>query len=178
MVNLARFIQGVVVEQQVTYLMQVQCDPSPTGYVEEILRALRDNLDVARCSCTSIGFTLEVRAEHPLAYGVFKDVADLVKETLTQRNLRLLSGAVHRVERNPLSATVDAFILSAGNNVKSTRNGVLSFRCLDLLQRLVHGPLGGSRLVPVMFFYGEVHIDLMLSAKARRLAMRTVPEAN
>jgi hypothetical protein len=44
------------------------------------------------------------------------------------------------------------------------------------LQKFVDGLLGGTRLVPVMFFYGEVFIDLVLSAKARRLAMRTVPE--
>jgi hypothetical protein len=178
MVNLVTFIQGVVVEGQVKYLVRVQCDPSPVGYEEEIVQALRDDFNVARYSCTSTGFTLEVRSEHPLAYGVFKDVADLVKETLIERNLRLLSGAIHRVERNSLSAAVDAFILRTGDSVKGTRNGVLSFRCLDLLQKFVDGPLGGTRLVPVMFFYGEMFIDLVLSAKARRLAMRTVPEPN
>jgi hypothetical protein len=171
-------MQGVVVEQRVKYLVQAQCDPSPVGYVEEIVQALSGDLNVARYKFTSTGLTLEVRSEQPLAYGVFKDVADLVKETLTQRNLRLLSGAIHRVERNSLSAAVDAFILKTGNSVKGARNGVLGFLCLDLLQRFVDGPLGGTRLVPVMFFYGEVVIDLMLSARARRLAMRTLPEPN
>jgi hypothetical protein len=176
MVNLVRFIQGVVVEQRVKYLVQVQCNPSPVGFVEEIVQALRDQLNVAGYSYTSTGFTLELRSEQPLAYGVFKDVADLVKKTLTGRNLRLLSGAIHRVERNSLSAAVDAFILRTGDSVNGARNGVLSFLCLGLLQRFVDGPLGGTRLAPVMFFYGEVFIDLMLSAKARRLALRTVTE--
>jgi len=166
------------VQQRVKYLVQVQCEPSPAACREEIVRGLSDGVNVAKYSFNSAGFTLEVRSGQPLAYGVFKDVADLVKETLAQRNLRLLSGAIHRVERNSLSAAVDAFIMGAGDSVRVTRNGALSFLCLDLLQRFVDGPLGGTRLVPVMFFYGEVFIDLMLSARARRLAMRTVPEAN
>ena len=165
-------------EERVKYLVQVQCQPSPLGCQEEIVRALSQGFNVAKGSFTSTGFTLEIRSGHPLAYGVFKDVADLVKATLTQRNLRLLSGAIQRVERNSLSAAVDAFIFGTGSGVKGAGNGAFSFLAGTPLQKFVHGLLGGARLVPEMYFYGEVHLDLVLSDKARRLAMRTAAEAN
>lgn len=165
-------------EDRVKYLVQVQCEPSPLDCQEEIVQALREGFNVATDSFTSTGFTLEIRSEHPLAYGVFKDVADLVKATLTERNLRLLSGAIQRVERNSLSAAVDAFIFGNGNGVKGTGAGAFSFLASTPFQKFVHGLLGGTRLVPEMYFYGEVHIDLVLSDKARRLAMSTVTEGS
>ena len=163
---------------RVKYLVQVQCEPSPVAYQEQIVQVLSDGFSVPKSSFTSSGFTLEIRADHPLAYGVFKDVADLVKATLTQRNLRLLSGVIHRVERNSLSAAVDAFIFGNGNGIKGTGNGAFSFLASMPFQKFVHGLLGGTRLVPEMYFYGEVHLDLVLSDKARRLAMRAAAEAN
>jgi hypothetical protein len=169
------------VEGPVKYLVQVQCQPSPIGHEEQIFRAFRDSFNVSKCHCTGAGLTLELRYNHPLAYGVFKDLADLVIQTLIERNLRLLSGVIHRVERKRLSAVVDAFSLGASDHVKGTRKGSISFLSGGPLPKFVdgiHQVLGGTRLVPVMYFYREVFIDLMLSAKARRWSRPTAVEPN
>jgi hypothetical protein len=163
-----------MVEGRVKYLVQVQCQPTAGEHEEYILRSLRDSFNVTGWHCAGADLTMEIRSDHPLAYGVFKDLAELVKQTLAQRNLRLRSGAVYRVERHPLSALAEALGPGSFDSLAGAGKGPAG-----LWQRLAEGLLGGPRLTPEMFFYGEVSLDLVLSAKARRLAARrAAPEAN
>lgn len=166
-------------EGRVKYLVQVQCQPSAGEHQEHILGALRDSFNVTGWHCAGADLSLEVRSDYPLAYGVFKDLAQLVKQTLEQRNLRLRSGAVYRVERHPLGPLAEAISPGSLNALAGARQAGADSAPAGLRQRLAEGLLGGPRLTPEMFFYGEVTLDLALSARSRRLAAtRTATEAN
>lgn len=158
----------------VKYLVQVQSQSALAGYAEEIFQAVSSSFNVTGCRCDGDELALEIQSNHPLAYGVFKDLADLVQQSLARRDLRLLSGAIHRVERHPLSAMVEAFTRGAKGSVE----GISSYCSGSFWQRVVDGIVGGLRLTPVMYFYGEVCIDLMLADKARRISMQAAAEAN
>ena len=165
-------------ERHINYLVQVQCQPSPIGYEEQIVQSLNHCFNVIECRSSSTGLTLELGSDHPMAYGAIKDLADLVVENLTERNLQLQSGVINRVEQNPLLAAVGAFYRGIIGKVAGTREGVLGFLAGGPVHRIASGLLGGPRLVPVMYFHRDVVLDLMLTAKVRRLAMRPLPGPN
>ena len=160
------------------YLVRVQCQPSASDHEEQIPRSLQENFNVTGWHCAGPELTLEIRSSHTLAYGVFKDLADQVKLSLAQHHLRLLSGAVFRVQRHPLSAALNALIPASAGTLGSGGKAAGGFSWAKLVQRAVGGLLGGDRLTPEMFFYGEVSIDLVLSARARRLWVPAAQEAN
>ena len=161
-------------EGYIKYLVQAQCQPSPVGREEEIVRSLSQDFNVKECTSDSTGLTLELRSSHPLADGAFKDLADLLIEALTEQNLRLRSGVINRVEKNSLSGAVGAFGKELSGRIMGTRAGLFSFLAGGRLQRIAGGLFGGTRLVPVMYFHRDVILDLMLTAKSRQLAVSPV----
>lgn len=165
-------------EGHIKYLVQAQCQPSPAGREEEIVRSLSQNFDVKECTCDGTGLTLELRSNHHLADGAFKDLADLLIEALDDHNLRLRGGVINRVEKHSLSAVVGDISRELSSKVAGTSDGVFSFLAGESLKKLAGGVFGGTRLVPVMYFHRDVILDLMLAAKARNLTMSPVPEAN
>ena len=165
-------------EGYIKYLVQAQCQPSPVGHEQEIVRSLSQGFNVKECSCDNTGLTLELRSNHPLADGAFKDLADLLIEALTKQNLRLRAGVINRVEKNSLSTVVSAFGKELSGRVMGTRAGMFSFQAGGSLKRIAGGVFGGTRLVPVMYFHRDVILDLMLGAKSRQLAMNRVPGTN
>ncbi len=167
-----------MLEGHIKYLVQVQCQPSPIGCEEQIVQSLNQSFNVKKCRCSSTGLTLELRSNHPLAYGTFKDLADLLVETLSEIGLRLRSGAINRVEPNSLGVLVGAFNKGIVGRLVGTREGVLSFLTHGPLPRIVGGIVGGTRLVPVMYFHRDVILDLFLATKVRHMGIKAVPEPN
>lgn len=165
-------------EGYIKYLVQAQCQPSPVGREEEIVRSLSQDFNVKECICDSNGLTLELWSSHPLADGAFKDLADLLIEALSEQNLCLRAGVINRVEKNRLSASVGAFGRELSGRIIGTRAGVFSFLAGASLQKIAGGVFGGTRLVPVMYFHRDVILDLMLTAKSRQLAMNPVAGGN
>lgn len=165
-------------EGHIKYLVQAQCQPSPAGREEEIVRSLGRNFDVKECTCDSTGLTLELRSNHHLADGAFKDLADLLIEALDDHNLRLRTGVINRVERNSLSTAVGD--ISRELSVKEPEESLAGACRLagGSLKKLAWGVLGKTRLVPVMYFHRDTLLDLMLASKARSLAMSPVPGQN
>ena len=161
-------------EGYVKYLVQAQCQPSPRGHEEEIARSLSRNFNVKNCSCDSAGVTLELEYNHPLADGAFKDLADLLIDVLAEQELRLRSGVINRVEAGSLGTMVGAFNRGLSGRVLETGDLVFNFLTGGTFRRFAGGVFGETRLVPVMYFYREVILDLMLAGKARHLANKAV----
>jgi len=175
-------------EGYIKYLVQAQCQPSPVGHEEAIVQSLSRNFNVKQCSCDSTGVTLELEYNHPLADGAFKDLADLLIDVLAEQKLRLRSGVINRVEAGSLSTIVGAFIGSFNRGLSGDRglsgrwletsDLVFNFLTSGSFRRIAGGGFGETRLVPVMYFYREVILDLMLAGKARRLSMNPVTGSN
>ena len=161
-------------EGYIKYLVQAQCQPSPVGREEEIVRSLSQDFNVKECICDSTGLTLELRSSHPLADGAFKDLADSLIEALTEQNLGLRAGVINRVEKNTFSAAVGAFGKELSGKLMGTSAGLFSFLTGGSSHRTAAGMFGGTRLVPVMYFHRDVILDLMLTAKSRQLAVNPV----
>lgn len=165
-------------EGNVKYLVQAQCQPSPRGHEEEIARSLSRNFNVRKCSCDRTGVTLELEYNHPLAEGAFKDLADLLIDVLADQKLRLRSGVINRVEAGSLSTIAGAFNRGLSRRVLETGGLVFNFLTGGTFGRFRGGVFGETRLVPVMYFYREVILDLMLAGKARHLSTRPVTGTN
>ena len=165
-------------EGYIKYLVQAQCQPSPVGHEEDIAQSLSQYFNVNKCSCDSVGVTLELGYNHPLADGAFKDLADLLIEVLDEKQLRLHSGVSKRVEKGSLSTVVGAFNRGITGRMLESSNVVFSFLTGRSLGRVAGGVFGENRLVPVMYFYREVILDLMLSAKARHTSMSPITNSN
>jgi hypothetical protein len=166
------------VEGCTKYLVQVQCQPSPVGYEEQIVQSLSRNFDIKICHCVSDGFTVGLQSNHPLAYGAVKDLADLVIEVMSELDLRLLSGVISRVEGNSpgaLAKILRGGIISAG---PEARKGILRYLGAGLLGKIMGGVFGGARLAPVLYFHQDVVIDLVLAAKARSTKIEAALEPN
>lgn len=164
--------------EYVKYLVQAQCQPSPVGHEEEIVQSLSRNFNVKKCRCDGTGVTLELEYNHPLAEGVFKDLVDLLIDVLAERKLRLRSGVINRVEAGSLSSIVGAFNRGLSGRVLQTSDLVFNFLTGGSFRRIAGGVFGETRLVPVLYFYREVILDLMLAAKARHLAANPVTGSN
>lgn len=166
-------------EGYIKYLVQAQCQPSPVGHEEEIVQSLSQNFNVKKCSCDSAGLTLELGYHHPLADGAFKDLADLLIDVLAERKLRLHSGVINRVEKSSLSTVVGAFNKGISGRVLETSDLVFNFLTGGgSLKKIAGGVFGETRLVPVMYFYREVILDLMLAGKARHMEMNPATGTN
>ena len=59
-----------------------------------------------------------------------------------------------------------------------TSDLVFNFLTGGSFRRIAGGVFGETRLVPVMYFYREVILDLMLAGKARHLAANPVTGSN
>ena len=165
-------------EGYIKYLVQAQCQPSPVGHEEDIAQSLSQYFNVNKCSCDSVGVTLELGYNHPLADGAFKDLADLLIEVLDEKQLRLHSGVINRVEKGSLSTVVGAFNRGITGRLLERSYVVFSFLTGRSLGRVAGGVFGENRLVPVMYFYREVILDLMLSAKSRHTSMSPITNSN
>jgi len=165
-------------EGYVKYLVQAQCQPSPVGHEEEIVRSLSQNFNVKKCNCDSTGVTLELGYNHPLADGAFKDLADLLIDVLAEQKLRFRSGVINRVEAGSLSTIVGAFNRGLSGRLLETSDSVFNFLTGGSFRKLAGGVFGETRLVPVMYFYREVILDLMLAGKARHTSTNPVPGSN
>lgn len=163
----------------IKYLVQVQCQPSPVGCEEQIVRSLSRNFDIRICHCADTGFTVGLQSNHQLAYGAIKDLADLVVEVLSELDLRLLSGVINRVDGNSSRALVNVLRRGSVSSGPGAKNGILRYLGAGLLGKIISGVLGGARLAPVMYFHQDVLIDLALAAKARSMEVEAaVPEPN
>lgn len=90
------------------YVVQVDCEPSPAPHAAEIVDSLQDRFNISQHSCSGATLTVELAYGHPLANGVFKDLADALIDALTDRKLELRSGVINRVQQNWLATFTGA----------------------------------------------------------------------
>lgn len=158
----------------IKYLVELQCQPSPMGYEQQITRALASRFDIVGCQCTSDGVSIELTSGHSVAYGAFKDLADLVIETISRTEARLICGVINRVDHGRLAAVADTL----GQNRSSGDLGFWSLLFGGLVKKAMDKITGGTRLRPVMYFYQGIVLDLQLAAKASNLRLEPLPEPN
>ena len=158
----------------IKYLVELQCQPSPIGYEKQITQALSPSFDVVGYRCTSTGVSIELASGHPVAYCAFKDLADLVIETISRLDARLLSGVINRVDHSRLGAVADALV----QNHSGADAGSWSLLFRSMLKKTMSRITGGARLRPVMYFYQGIVLDLQLAAKANNLRMKPMQEPN
>ena len=144
------------------------------GYEQQIARELGASFDVIGCQCTGDGVSIELASGHPVAYGAFKDLADLVIETLSRADARLLCGVINRVDHGRLGAAADTL----GHSRSGADVGFWSLLFNSLLKKPLGKITGGTRLLPVMYFYQGIVLDLQLAAKASNLRLESIPEPN
>ena len=152
------------------YQIKAECEPSPAQYAGEIVEALRSVFHLTGYECSGDALTIHLESAHPLADGVFKDLADALIDQLTARRLRLRSGVINRVDHNPLGTFIGALGRQLPQRALHTGAAVCEKLTGFPVMRSPGGPLSGGRLVPVMFFHRDVVLDLLLSAKSRRPA--------
>ena len=160
------------------YVVQVDCEPSPAPHAAEIVDSLQDRFNISQHSCSGATLTVELAYGHPLANGVFKDLADALIDALTDRKLELRSGVINRVQQNWLATLIGALNRKLSRGARLTGAAVLGMFIGLSLVKAAGGLLGGSRLVPVMYFHQDVVLDLMLSAKARHIPGSRALESN
>jgi hypothetical protein len=160
------------------YVVQVDCEPSPAPHAAEIVDSLQDRFNISQHSCSGATLTVELAYGHPLANGVFKDLADALIDALTDRKLELRSGVINRVQQNWLATLIGALNRKLSRGARLTGAAVLGMFIGLSLVKATGGSLGGSRLVPVMYFHQDVVLDLMLSAKARHIPGSRALESN
>lgn len=160
------------------YVVQVDCEPSPAPHAAEIVDSLQDRFNISQHSCSGATLTVELAYGHPLANGVFKDLADALIDALTDRKLELRSGVINRVQQNWLATFTGALNRKLSRGARLTGAAVLGMFIGLSLVKATGGSLGGSRLVPVMYFHRDVVLDLMLSAKARHVPGSRALESN
>ena len=160
------------------YVVQVDCDPSPAGHAAEIVESLQNRFNISQHSCSGATLTVELAYGHPLANGVFKDLADALIDALAARQLELRSGVINRVQQNWLATFTGALNRKLSRGAQLTGAAVLGMFIALSLAKIAGGLLGGSRLVPVMYFHRDVVLDLMLSAKARHITPQRALESN
>ena len=158
----------------IKYLLELQCQPSPMGYEKQITRALASSFDIVGCHCTSDGVSIELASGHPVAYGAFKDLADLVIETISSTDARLICGVINRVDHSRLGAVADTL----GQNRSVGEAGFWRLLFASLAKKAMNKITGGARLRPVMYFYQGIVLDLQLAAKAGNLRREPIPEPN
>ena len=152
------------------YQIKADCEPSPAQEAGEIVEALRPVFNLTGYACSGNSLTVELESSHPLADGVFKDLADALIDQLTCRGLRLRSGVINRVDHNPLGTFIGVLGRQIPQKALDTGAAVCEKLTGFPVVRSPGGALSGGRLVPVMFFHRDVVLDLLLSAKSRRPA--------
>ncbi len=160
--------------EAIKYLVELQCQPSPVGFEQQIIRALASSFDIVACQCTSDGVSIELASSHPVAYGAFKDLADLVIETVSSTDARLICGVINRVDQSRLGAVADTL----GQNRSGGETGFWRLLFGSLAKKAMDKITGGTRLRPVMYFYQGIVLDLQLAAKAGNLRREPIPEPN
>ena len=152
------------------YQIKAECETSPAQYAGEIVEALRPVFHLTGYECSGASLTVELESSHPLADGVFKDLADALIDQLTARGLRLRAGVINRVDHNPLGTFIGVLGRQLPQKALHTGAAVCEKLTGFPVARRSGGALSGGRLVPVMFFHRDVVLDLLLSAKSRRPA--------
>ena len=165
-------------EEQIRYLVQAECLPAPAGHAEAIVGELRRCFSVSDYKCDGSLLTLELRSGHQLADGAFKDLADLLIEALNRRQLRLRSGVINRVEKDPLGSRAGRLIKEIYGRALETGEGAFAFLTGGSVIKTAKEMIVGTRLVPVMYFHRDVILDLALAAKTRRMSMSPATKAN
>lgn len=148
---------------QIKYLVQVHCQTSPIGHEDRLCNSLKQSFDVRTCRATRGGLDIELQSGHPLAHGVFKDVADAVIQLLSELNAPVSSGVIYQADRGWWSSILKAVF-------KNDLDRPNSFAAS--IKRLIETALGGARLAPVFYFYRNVSLDLALNAKVAQMQQR------
>ena len=157
-------------ERQIKYIVQVQSEPLPIGLEDTILKFLGDYFNVTECSVDNQGMTLALKSNHPIAYGAIKDLADLIVEVLNMNGIEFRQGVINRVEHG-----YARFVYKVINS-EMIANYVLglcrawSSMAGNAVKDLIANMFGGTRLVPEMYFHGDVLLDAMLSARVKQLS--------
>ena len=165
-------------ERQIKYVVQVQCRPAPFGLESAILGFLRNYFSVTSCNVDERGVSLEIISEHQIAYGAIKDLADLIVDVLSQNDVEFQQGVINRVEHGyvPLlnkifnSETITNYVLTLGRSWTSIAG--------EAARSVVIGIFGGPRLVPEMYFHGDVLLDLMLTTRSNKTSINGVTESS
>jgi len=157
-------------ERQIKYIVQVQCEPIPIGLEDTILKFLSDYFNVTACSINNQGMILELKSNHPIAYGAIKDLADLIVEVLNTNGIEFRQGVINRVEQGYAQ-----FVYKVINS-EMIANYILGL-CRawssivgNAVKDIIANMFGGTRLVPEMYFHGDVLLDAMLSARIKHLS--------
>ena len=157
-------------ERQIKYIVQVQCEPLPIGLEDTTLKFLGDYFNVTECSVDNKDMTLALKSNHPIAYGAIKDLADLIVEVLNMNGIEFRQGVINRVEHG-----YARFVYKVINS-EMIANYVLglcrawSSMAGNAVKDLIANMFGGTRLVPEMYFHGDVLLDAVLSARVKQLS--------
>ena len=138
---------------QFTYLVQVNCQPVPNGYEDRILHTLDQDFAVKSCQAGDGSLGIEIQSGHPLAHGVFKDLADAVIQAISDLDSRVSCGTIQQTCGGP-------------------GEGLLRLAPAGPIRRTLAWVMGQPRPAPVFYFYRDVYLDLALDAKARQLQQR------
>ncbi|MBO54799.1 MAG: hypothetical protein CL886_03970 [Dehalococcoidia bacterium] len=157
-------------ERQIKYIVQVHCEPLPIGLEGTIVNFLSDYFNVTGCSVDNQGMILELRSSHAIAYGAIKDLADLIVEVLNMNGIEFRQGVINRVEQGYAQ-----FVYKVVNS-EVIANHILglcrswSYIVGNAVKELIAKMFGGTRLVPEMYFHGNVLLDVMLSTRVKQLS--------
>ena len=144
------------------YQVQLQCQPLAASDAERIARSLSQSFPVTGLRCNQATVLIDLESSYPLAYGVLKDLADLVIDRATELNLRLLSAVIQQVELGPEAFSVEPLGGRLGRIIGKTLGRIL----------------GIKHYTPVMYFYQNMVVDLQLAARVNNRQMKPVAELN
>ena len=165
-------------ERQIKYVVQAQCSPAPFGFEGIILGFLKDYFSVTSCNVDERGVSLEIISEHPIAYGAIKDLADLIVDVLSKNDVEFQQGVINRVEHGYVhwvnkifnSETIANYVLTLGRSWTSIAGGAV--------RSVLIGMFGRPRLVPEMYFHGNVLLDIMLTTRSNKTSIKGVAESS
>ena len=165
-------------ERQIKYVVQVECRPAPFGLESVILGFLRDYFSVTSCNVDERGISLEIISEHAIAYGAIKDLADLIVEVLNKNDVEFQQGVINRIEHgyaqllNKIfnSETIANCVLTLGRSWTSIAGAAV--------RNVLAKTFGGTRLIPEMYFHGDVLLDLMLTSRVNNTSINGVTESS
>jgi hypothetical protein len=133
-----------------TYLVQVYCQPAPIGFEDQLVHILGQDFAVVSCQTAPDNLGIQLQSAHPLAHGVFKDLADAVIKALSDMDSRVSYGAIYQTCGGPAEGLLR--LLSSGP-----------------FKKALAWALGKSRPAPVFYFYRDVYLDLALDNKVRQM---------
>ena len=150
--------------EQTKYLVHIQCQPMPQGQESQLTDELARSFPVERCWTERDWLTIEVVAGHRLAYGVLKDLADSVQQSLSGRGFQLKVGVVHRMVLGPVAAAARPVIVAL------ERRSVARPLLTGLLGRLAARISRPVRWVPEMYFHWGITFDLALAGRLSQIS--------